>query len=173
MLFRPGVPPRAPTASRPDNMSAATVVGTLAAAFAASSLARRRASARAASSRRCSGPAMKPGQICLQGSPQSVVTGVRDGARFGSSMPGRRLVRVRAGKDDDLEAPQPSSASPKPEPPKRAQSLREKALSGGAEFIASRSRTAPTHSASERRSSGHVCVRAGKARRHRALPKRS
>ena len=76
-------------------------------------------------------------------------------------------------KDDDLEAPQPSSASPKPEPPKRAQSLREKALSGGAEFITRRSRTAPTHSASERRSSGHVCVRAGKARRHRALPKRS
>ena len=47
---------------------------------------------------------MKPGQICLQGSSQSVVTGVCDGARFGSSMPGRRLVRVRAGKDDDLEA---------------------------------------------------------------------
>ena len=33
-----------------------------------------------------------------------MVTGVCDGARFGSSMPGRRLVRVRAGKDDDLEA---------------------------------------------------------------------
>ena len=48
---------------------------------------------------------MKPGQIQILGSPPSIVTGVRDGPyRCGSSMPGRRLVRVRAGKDDDLEA---------------------------------------------------------------------